>query len=147
MNDQDCSTVYDELLEILYQLELGWVVEQVTDVISAGKTIEEKVSGRKSPDLKLSDHTPKEQLLLLINGINQAVVNTLEIEIEITQVLQHEITTSEHLKPEIQFISSFDKTRKPLHFSIKNMTARQAKLKQLRDLLNHLQQEVMGDVN
>ncbi len=147
MNDQDCSTVYDELVEILYQLKLGWVVEQVTNVISAGKTIEETVSGRKSPDLKLSYHTPKEQLLLLINSIEQAVVNTVEIELEVTQVLQHEMTASEHLKPEIQFVSSFDKTSKPLQFPMELMTSRQAQVQRLRDLLNSLQQEVIGDVN
>jgi hypothetical protein len=40
MNEQDCLTVYDQLVEILNHLQLGWVSQQVFEVISAGKTVE-----------------------------------------------------------------------------------------------------------
>ena len=67
MNQEDCLAVYQALVEMLNSIKLGWVTEEVADVISAGKTTEELVSGRKSPNLKLNYYSPQEQLLLLIN--------------------------------------------------------------------------------
>ncbi|MEL7037674.1 MAG: hypothetical protein AAFO04_18925 [Cyanobacteria bacterium J06592_8] len=146
MNEQDCVTVYDQLVETLNQLQLGWVREQVIDVISAGKTVEEMVSGRKSPDLKLRYHTPREQLLLLINAIEQAVVYTVDIEFEISQNLSAEIETSD-LQPEIQFTSSFDQKSQEIKFPIELASHRQKEAETLLKLLHKLEKEVNKDVN
>jgi len=107
MNQEDCLAVYQALVEMLNSIKLGWVTEEVADVISAGKTTEELVSGRKSPNLKLNYYSPQEQLLLLINAIEKSVINTGEIETEILDIFRHE-TQNCDLKPELRFTSSVD---------------------------------------
>lgn len=146
MNEQDCLTVYDQLVETLNQLQLGWVSEQVLDVISAGKTVEEMVSGRKSPDLKLTYHRPKEQLLLLIYAIEKAVVYTVDIEWEITESLRAETETSD-LQPEIQFTSSFENKTQQLKFPVELESHRKKEAETLLKLLHKLEKEVQKDVN
>ncbi|WP_413166655.1 hypothetical protein ACL6C3_08115 [Capilliphycus salinus ALCB114379] len=145
MNEQDCLTVYDELVEILNQLQLGWVSEQVLEVISAGKTVEEMVSGRKSPDLKLTYHTPQEQLLLLIHALEKAIVQAVDIELEIAKNFGEEATTSD-LQPEIQFTSSFDRNSPHLKFPVELATHRKKEAEKLLKLLQKLEKEVEKDV-
>lgn len=146
MNEQDCLTVYDELVEILNQLQLGWVSQQVMEVISAGKTVEEMVSGRRSPDLKLTYHSPKEQLLLLINAIEQAVIHAVDIELEIANHFSEEATTSD-LQPEIQFLSSFEKNSPLIKFPTELVSSRQKETEKLLKLLNKLEKEVQKDAH
>lgn len=146
MNEQDCLTVYDQLVEILNQLELAWVSQQVLEVISAGKIVEEMVSGRKSPDLKLTDHTPQEQLLLLIHAIKKAVIHAVDIESEIARHFSEEVMTSD-LQPEIQFMSSFEKKSLDLKFPLELATHRQKEAATLLKLLLKLEKEVQKDVN
>ncbi|MEA5519199.1 hypothetical protein VB834_12265 [Limnoraphis robusta Tam1] len=146
MNEQDCLTVYDELVEILNQLQFGWVSQQVLEVISAGKTVEEMVSGRKSPDLKLTYHTPKEQLLLLIDAIEKAVVNAVDIELEIASSFSEEATTSD-LQPELKFTSSFEKKSQFIKFPVELATHRKKEAETLLKLLHKLQKEVQKDAN
>ncbi|WP_228041758.1 MULTISPECIES: hypothetical protein [Planktothrix] len=146
MNEQDCSAVYNALIEMLNSVKLGWVTEQVADVISAGKTTEEMVSGRKSPDLKLSYYTPQEQLLLLIYAIEKSVIHTGEIEGEIMDILSHEATTSD-LKPELRFTSSVDGKGKLFKYNIESVNSRQEKIQELQKLLGQLRQEIGSDAN
>ena len=146
MNEQDCLTVYDELVEILNQLQFGWVSEQVLEVISAGKTVEEMVSGRKSPDLKLTYHTPQEQLLLLIHALEKAVIHAVDLELEIAQNFSEEAKTSD-LQPEIQFTSSFDRNSPDLKFPVELATHRQKEAEKLLKLLHKLEKEVEKDVS
>ncbi len=146
MNEQDCLTVYYELVEILNQLQLGWVSQQVLEVISAGKTVEEMVSGRRSPDLKLTYHSPKEQLLLLINAIEQAVIHAVDIELEIANHFSEEATTSD-LQPEIQFLSSFDQKSSLIKFPTERVSSRKKETEKLLKLLNKLEKEVQQDAH
>lgn len=146
MNEQDCSAVYNALIEMLSSIKLGWVTEQVADVISAGKTIEELVSGRKSPDLKLNYYTPQEQLLLLINAIEKSVINTAEIETEIMDIFSHEAPNSD-LKPELRFTSSVDGKGKLFKYSVESVNSRQEQTQKLKILLEQLRQEIGSDVN
>lgn len=146
MNEQECSAVYNELVGMLYSVRLGWVTDQVADVISAGKTVEEMVSGRKSPDLKLNYYTPQEQLLILINAVEKAVVQIEEIESEITTILSHEAKTSA-LKPELRFTSPGDGKGKLFKYSIESVNLKKEQAQELRNLLEQLRQEVMNDVN
>lgn len=145
MNEQDCLTVYDQLVEILNQLQFGWVSEQVLEVVSAGKTVEEMVSGRKSPDLKLTYYTPQEQLLLLIHSIEKAVIQAVDMELEIARNLSEEADTSD-LQPEIQFASSFDRKSQDLKFPVELATHRKKDAETLLKLLQKLEKEVQKDV-
>lgn len=146
MNEQDCSAVYNELVGILNSAKLGWVTDQVADVISAGKTVEEMVSGRKSPDLKLNYYTPQEQLLILINAVEKAVVQMEEIESEIAIALSHEAKTAD-LKPELKFTSSGDGKGKFFKYSVESVNLKKEQAQELKNLLEQLRQEVMNDAN
>lgn len=146
MNQEDCLAVYQELVEILNALKLGWVTEQVADVISAGKTTEELVSGRKSPDLKLNYYTPQEQLLLLINAIEKSVIHSGEIETEILDIFRHEAQNSD-LKTELRFTSSVDGKGKWFKYSMEAVNSRQQHGQELKKLLEKLRQEMETHVD
>ncbi len=146
MNQEDCLAVYQALVEMLNPLKLGWVTEQVADVISAGKTTEELVSGRKSPNLKLNYYSPQEQLLLLINAIEKSVINTGEIETEILDIFRHEAQNCD-LKPELRFTSSVDGEGKLFKYSIESVNSRQQHRQELKELLEKLRQEIETHVD
>jgi hypothetical protein len=146
MNPEDCLAVYQALVEMLNPLKLGWVAEQVADVISAGKTTEELVSGRKSPDLKLNYYTPQEQLFLLINAIEKSVINTGEIETEIMDIFGHESQNSD-LKPELRFTSSVDGKGKLFKYSMESVNSRQQHGQELKKMLEQLRQEMETHVD
>ncbi len=146
MNEQDCSAVYNALIEMLNAVKLGWVTEQVADVISAGKTIEELVSGRKSPDLKLNYYTPQEQLLLLIKAIEKSVINTGEIETEIMDIFSHEAQNCD-LKPEVRFTSSVEVEGQLFKYSIESVNSRKQHSQELKKLLEQLRQEMETNVD
>ena len=146
MNEQDCLIVYDQLLDCLNDCNQGWVMEQVIDGISAGKTIEETVYGRNSPDLKLSYYSAKEQLLFLISAIERIVLNTLEFESQIQTVLAHEMKIYQ-LKPELCFTSPFERKGELMKMNPDSLKNRKNQAKQLQLLLNQLKQEVLQNAN
>jgi len=146
MNQEDCLAVYQALVEMLNSIKLGWVTEQVADVISAGKTTEELVSGRKSPDLKLNYYTPQEQLFLLINAIEKSVINTGEIETEIMDIFRHETQNSD-LKPELRFTSSMEGQGTLFKYSIESVNSRKEHRQELKKLLEQLRQEMETNVD
>jgi len=146
MNEQDCLRVYEQLLDSLKGCNLGWVAEQIIEEVSAGKTIEETVSGRKSPDLKLSYYSAKEQLLLLISALEKFVLNTIGIESEIQTVLAHEMNIYQ-LKPELCFTSPFEKKGEFIKLTADPIKVRQSQAKKLQLLLNQLKQEVLQNVD
>ncbi|MGL5081924.1 MAG: hypothetical protein ACRC8A_10605 [Microcoleaceae cyanobacterium] len=139
MKEQDCLVVYAELVETLKRLGLGWVAEQVVEVVSAGKVVEETVSGRKTPDLKLTYHTPSEQVLLLIQAIEKAVIDTLDIELSLAESLGQEDTGA--IAPEIHFTSSLGGQENRFKFTQDAIEHRQKQLKSLRMSLNTLRLE------
>ncbi|MGB3535756.1 MAG: hypothetical protein WBA13_19840 [Microcoleaceae cyanobacterium] len=142
ISEQECLTVYDQLLDILKEFNLDWVIEQVNDIISEGKVLEQTVSGRKSPDLKLAYFSPKEQLLLLISAIEQVGLNTVEFEGKIQAALAHEMKVSQ-LQPEICFTYPLEKQEKKIKFIPESLSVRQAHAQQLQALLNQLKQEII----
>ncbi|CAC5345680.1 MULTISPECIES: hypothetical protein [Planktothrix] len=146
MTQEDCLAIYQALVEMLNSIKLGWVTEQVADVISAGKTTEELVSGRKSPNLKLNYYSPQEQLLLLINAIEKSVINTGEIETEILDIFRHETQNSD-LKPELRFTSSVDRKGTMFKYSIESVNSRQQHRQELKKLLEQLRQEIGTNVD
>jgi hypothetical protein len=146
MNEQDCLIVYNQLLDCLKDYNSGWVVEQVIEGVSEGKTIEETISGRKSPDLKLSYYSAKEQLLLLISSLEKVVLNTIEFESKIQIVLAHEMKISQ-LKSELCFTSPFEKKGELIKFIPDTLENRQNQAQQLQFLLNKLKQEVLQNAD
>src|SRR5688500_10202966 len=103
MNNSECNEVYQLLTDMINQLGLGWISAQVQEQLQLGKTIQREIETLKESDLKMFQLTgdeyrsqlkkgpkaifpvtvnyePSERLLLLIDAIEQAIVNTAEME-------------------------------------------------------------------
>lgn len=104
MGADESIEIYNKLISALRENKLDWIIDQVTEHIRLGKTVEKEIETLKEdPSEKMvvytfGDHvpkfkkgpratfpvtenyTPQEQLLLLIDAIEQALVNTNEME-------------------------------------------------------------------
>lgn len=105
MNDQECRDVFNELSRMLQNAGLEDVLAEVTDEIrfgmierKEGRTSESRrntppVRGRRLPGIEQEESsdtiaqavefTPKEQLILLIDAIQQSIVNAALVEYEV----------------------------------------------------------------
>lgn len=81
MNQLTFTNTYRELESILNDFELGWVAEQVAQTIREGKEIEDKESKGAT---RTEEYSDKEKLLLLIEALERAVVQTNEIQNAVT---------------------------------------------------------------
>lgn len=115
MDAKECAAAYQELAAILKGSNLGWVAAQVADTVRTGKTIEERSPRRKTPLLKIEDYTSEEQLRLLTTAIEQAAIDTAEMEDEIAYFLRTEADNSQ-LTPTITFADS-DEVGKQIEFT------------------------------
>lgn len=137
MDEIEYAKLYQELAAILNEFNLGWVVQQVADTVEIGKVIEERSLKRKTPLLKIEDYTAKEQLLLLINAVEQATVNTSEMEDEIAYFLKVESETSP-LGTKITFANSGAETAKTIEFTSSVTAPRHKQAIALKPLLEKL---------
>ena len=104
MDNQECNEVYERLMEMLAENKLDWIVEQVNQQVQLGKTIIKETETLKHQEKEFSqlyeddvyipkvkkgpkakfpvteDYTPNEKLNLLLDAIEQAIVNTAEME-------------------------------------------------------------------
>ncbi|NJK36284.1 MAG: hypothetical protein HC835_01680 [Oscillatoriales cyanobacterium RM2_1_1] len=145
MKEQDCSAVYDDLIEMLEHLSLGWIAGQVAEVINTGRVVEEIVSGRKSPDLKLSYHTPSEQLLLLIGALEKAIVDSMEIELDIAEAFIGQ--ANKLTSPEIHFIASLSSRKSRINGADHTLAQGKKQLKTLKNSFNQLKQKIAQGQN
>ena len=137
MDEIEYAKLYQELAAILNEFNLGWVVQQVADTVEIGKVIEERSLKRKTPLLKIEDYTAKEQLLLLIDAVEQATVNTSEMEDEIAYFLKVESETSP-LGTKITFANSGAETAKTIEFTSSVTAPRHKQAIALKHLLEKL---------
>ncbi len=84
MNQLTFTDTYRELERILNYFEIGWVAEQVAQTIREGKKIEYKES-KGATIIRTEEYSDKEKLLLLIEAIERAVVQTNEIQNAVTK--------------------------------------------------------------
>jgi hypothetical protein len=107
MTEPECQQTYQELVAMLQDLQLGWVVEKVEEQIQRGKMADTEpmdVPAQTTSQAVLTKpetYTEQEQLLLLINAVERLVVGSIEIEgalvdflVEETERLQSPITLS-----------------------------------------------------
>lgn len=95
MEAEESRMFFGNLVDMLYQQNLGWVVEQVNEQIATGKTQSKKVRAyreardraqlpmRLGGEVELAEtvpYTPQEQLLILVSAIEQAVSNIANME-------------------------------------------------------------------
>ncbi|AUT01655.1 hypothetical protein CLI64_15370 [Nostoc sp. CENA543] len=132
MDEEDCFIAYRELEQILYEFNLEWVAEQVAQTIREGKNLEENEGINRT-----EEYSAQEQLLLLINAVEQAVVNNVEIAAEISRFLSvHELI------PEIRFYPSDERGEELFVFAPGQIEERLSSARQLGDFLNNLRFEV-----
>ena len=100
MNELECADAYQELVEILNEFRLGWLVERVADVIKRGKTVSVQSNSQQPSRLEVEPLTNREQLFLLIDAIKRVLVEPAAMEVELSdflreQNLEQKITTSD----------------------------------------------------
>lgn len=165
MNASEAEQVYNNLLAILRQDELSWIIEQMIENIAIGKpqtkqvkTYGERDERRQLPlfqahpsspilpfeynkptgpkaDLTATlEYTPHERLLLLIKAIEQAILDTAEMESMIANNLER-LANSQNITG-INFISDRENQ---LTFSISQDTANK-RITAANILRQHLQQ-------
>lgn len=147
MDEQDAAAIYQELAAMMNELKLNWATSQVSKIVQAGKTIEERSAKRNSLVLKIESYSPEEQLFLLINALEQAAVNTTEMEIEIAEFLRVE-QENDRLVPEIEFVRADGDTGQTLDFTEETLAERGKQAAYLKRLLERLRQDIVaGKIN
>jgi hypothetical protein len=112
MTPDEIRTSYTELADILTTFGLGWIVEQVGETVHAGRAVEKPTrifkeeeredqaplfsgeqygarrAGKPAAMMTLEPWPASDQLLFLIDGMRQAVVQAAEIENEEIRLLR-----------------------------------------------------------
>ena len=153
MTEQESLQIYEALSEYVREHRLDWILEQVTEQIRFG--VEEKKSVRvgldevwaadvEEPRSRRSKvlfaatrpYLEREKLKLLIDAVQQAVVNTTEMEASFREALQrldgprNGILVREELNPKLIEIDG------------DSQAPRHAEARLLGKLLNELREEV-----
>lgn len=135
MAEIDHHQNYQDLVKILNKIGLKWVTQQVSETILAGKTIEDIQPRRMYPALKIEDYTDAEKILLLIDALEQVVVNTAEIEAEITTFLGN-LQTEFNINPELIFYEADEIEENAFKFMPESGGSRLKPATQLQRLLD-----------
>ncbi|MCF4969610.1 hypothetical protein [Nostoc sp. CMAA1605] len=152
MTDEECREVYRQLVamlndrDLLNNSQMSWVVEEVDDVIRAGEVIHEPIENfarRSSREfITTREYTPQESLILLIDAIESAVVQTAFIEKEVTNFFRRE-GEEFNISPEVRFVSE-EEDSQPTVFTYSLATDRAEQALILQRLLTQLRSEVRG---
>jgi hypothetical protein len=162
MNNTECNELYEQLIDILNQNNLAWVVSQVADQVRLGKTVEKEIETLQesrerravslfptdefSANLKKGpratfpitvEYQPCERLLLLINAMEQAVVHTAEME---HHLFTHMEVEAPNLRA-IQFVSEEPESQ-PTILERDKMTIRYESSLTLKALIEELRKEI-----
>jgi hypothetical protein len=118
MTAEECNIVYDTLVSTLDISGLQWIVSQVEEQLRLGKTVEKEIrtltegrsrdtlqgfeeyrehlrSGPKATFPITIEYEPKEKLSLLIEAIEQAVIDTAEMENHIIEFFGKDLLSLE----------------------------------------------------
>ena len=159
MELQECERIFNELTAMLRDYDLSWICSQVDEYIRLGKT-EEKVVTRAEimaikkdggiPKLPLksrrgasttftstSEYNSREKLLILIDAIQQAVINTCSMEYEVAKRLGGQARQMIFLHrdlPEGKTITS--------KITLAEVESRQVHTERLQLLLSELRKEI-----
>ncbi len=133
MNTQECELTYRKLVAILEERQLGWVIDQLNTAIQIGD-IELPEKGRSSTIIE--DFSVQKKMTYLVDAIEQAVVNTVEMEREITIFFECEVT----------FCPDCEDSQTSLLLSRNSYSKRrQESATYLRELLNTLKSTIFED--
>lgn len=140
MNELECAVAYQELVEILNEFRLGWLVERVADVIKKGKTVTLQSYGQQPSRLEVEPLTNREQLFLLIDAIERALVETAAMEVEISDFLREQ-----NLEPKI--ITSDGKQETVHDYRPEIVYPRKENADVLKKLLEELRRDALAHVD
>jgi hypothetical protein len=88
MNAQECELTYRKLVAMLEERQLGWVIEQLNAAILVGD-IELPEKARSSTIIE--EFSAQKKLKYLVDALEQAAVNTVEMEREVTVFFEGEV--------------------------------------------------------
>jgi hypothetical protein len=148
MTDLECQQTYQELVTLLQDLQLGWVVDKVEAQIQRGKMAEEPLdvpaqAASQAVLTKPETYTEQEQLLLLIDAVERLVVGSIAIEGALVDFLVEE---TERLQSPITL--SFESDSVPaLTPEDEGLEARRPAIAELRQILQALRQEAISGVD
>lgn len=140
MDEQGCAIAYQELVEILDESGGEWLVKQVADAIKRGKTVFVRDNGKLHSRQEIKPYTNREQLLLLIDAIERAFVETAAMEVEISEFLR-----KENLAPQI--ITSDGKQETIDDYRPEVVYPRKEEADALKELLDELRQDALANVD
>lgn len=140
MNEQECAVAYQELVEILNEFQLGWLVKRVADVIKKGKTVIVQDNGQQHSRREIKPYTHQKQLFLLIDAMERALVETAAMEVKISESLREQ-----NLEPKI--IRS-DGNQETIHdLSPEFVYPRKENAEALKELLEELRRDALAHVD
>jgi hypothetical protein len=151
MTEQDCQKTYQELVAMLQDLQLGWVIEQVElsvpNDLSSYFDYDQQQAETASTQAVLTKPVTKiaqAQLLQLIEATERIVVDTTDIEGELVNFLAAQ---GERLNSPISlgFVEDGDTVTVPVTIDIS--PDRHQAATELRQFLQELRQEVMAGVD
>ncbi|MBD2678474.1 MULTISPECIES: hypothetical protein [Nostoc] len=134
MNAEECELAYRQLLSMLEYPQFGWVVEQLEVGIIAGE-IELPKNKNKSPTI-IEDFSAHKKLRYLVDAIEQAVINTADMEREIISFF----------RTEIAFYPDSENSEESFSINETSLTSRrQDAISVLQELLNLLRARISED--
>ncbi|MDY6803260.1 MAG: hypothetical protein SXA11_05565 [Cyanobacteriota bacterium] len=138
MTQQECASAYQELVEILRELNLGWLVERVETTLLRGKALFKETNGKSYPYFE--PYSQREQLFLLIDAVEKALIETVAMEEEIAKSLR-----AENMAPKVVWADDSGKSihdYRPEIISVKKQNA-----DVLKGLLEELRRDALANVN
>jgi len=161
MNDQKCEEIRHRLEALLKQHRLEWVIGQVNEEIRSGKMTSEAVVAvkdeasvpseirptrkprvTKEKFLRRVNYTKREQLVLLIDAVERAVVDVIDLGLQVGDFVEKE---SVHGK-EVKFASEEEGVHGRL-FSPSEAISRKGSAAKLKTLLAGLKKEALTNAH
>lgn len=166
MTEEECLSIYNQLITILEEEGTSWLADQVEDQVHQGKvrqvenvetvkvrkedkqpplfgvkdpTATQFEPGRRASFLTVSDYTPREQLLLLIDAIMINALARLNVEESTLTFLQHEIQADSLI------LYSDQEDREIAAFHLDDLPSRREQRDLLIEKLKQLQAEVSNE--
>ena len=138
MTLQECASAYQELVEILRELNLGWLVERVETTIQRGKALFKETNGESYPYFE--PYSQREQLFLLIDALEKALIETVAMEEEIAKSL-----SAKNREPKVVWADDSGKT---IHdYRPEVISVRKQNADVLKGLLEELRRDALANVN
>lgn len=137
MDERECQAVYQQLVSMLREIEMNWVVQLAAEEISAGTIVRQNTS-----DLAVREYTPKERLKILISIIKQSIVDTTLMEESVFKFFANNEYFA-NLNPSLKFTSDTDE----VNLNINNDDSLSSRVEEANNLLGLLERitEVIGD--